>query len=179
MIQIDGIKRNVYMKLVDSECLHALLRETEGQAVYKYRTGKLLHVTIQLANLGSKRIRVVNLTPEVANDTLRATLAPYGKIMDIQNEKWSRAYKYIVDNSVSQVTMSLHRHFPSHLTVTGQRILLSYEGQPATCYGCGEEGHMYQGCPARYQQRTVRDVATKQTYASKVKATAAVTPEQT
>jgi hypothetical protein len=177
MIQTDGIKRNLYIKLVDSECVYALLRETEGQAVYKYPTGELLHVTIELASLGSKRIRVANLPPEVANDTLRATIAPYVTIMDIRNEKWSRAYRYIVDNGVCQVTMVLHRHIPSHLTVAGQRILLSYEGQTAICYGCGEEGRMYQGCPARYKQGTVKDVAIKQTYAAKVKATAAVTPE--
>jgi len=41
--------------------------------------------------------------------------------------------------------MCLYRHVPSHLTVAGQRVLLSYEGQPDTCSGCGEAGHMYRG----------------------------------
>jgi hypothetical protein len=35
MIQIDGIKRHVYIRLVDSECVLALLRDTGGQAEYK------------------------------------------------------------------------------------------------------------------------------------------------
>jgi hypothetical protein len=31
--------------------------------------------------------------------------------------------------------------------------VLSYDGQPATCYGCGETDHIFQICPKR-QKRT-------------------------
>lgn len=42
------------------------------------------------------------------------------------------------------------KHAPSHLTVVVYRALFSYDGQPATCYGCGNVvGHMFQDCPAR------------------------------
>jgi RNA recognition motif-containing protein len=142
--------------------VHTLIRDTNGQVVFKHQSGELSHVTIEIASLGSKRVRVVNLPPEVENDTLRNTLAPYGKILDIQNEKWSKAYRYTVDNEVRQVTMCLLRHVTSHLTVAGQRVLLSYEGQPATCYGCGAEDHKFQGCPARNRPSTVKERTTKQ-----------------
>jgi hypothetical protein len=62
-------------------------------------------VNITLAGLGTKRVRIANLPPDVSNDTLRATLAPYGKIVDIQNERWSKTYRYAADNGVRQVTM--------------------------------------------------------------------------
>jgi hypothetical protein len=71
-----------------------------------------------------------------------------------------------VDNGVRQVTMVLSRYAPSHLAVADQRALLSYEGQPATCYGCGQPGHMYQGCPARHKLGSARTIATAATYAS-------------
>jgi hypothetical protein len=145
--------------------MHTLIRDTNGQAAFKHQSGELSHVTIEIASLGSKRVRVVNLPPEVENDFLRNTLAPYGNVLHIQNEKWSKAYRYVVDNGVRQVTMCLQRHIPSHFTVTGQRVLLSYEGQPATCYGCGAEDHMYQGCPARNRPKTVKDRTTKPSYA--------------
>jgi hypothetical protein len=80
MIQVDGIKRQVYIKLADTESVLALLRDTAGQAEYKYPSGDLSIVNTALAGLGTKRIRIANLPPEVSNDTLRATLAPYGKI---------------------------------------------------------------------------------------------------
>ena len=173
LIQIDGIKRHVYIKLADADSALALLRDTAGQAEYKYPTGELSKVNITLAGLGTKRIRVANLPPEVPNDTLRAALAPYGKIMEIRNEQWSKIYRYPVDNGVRQVTMVLSRHAPSHLTVANQRVLLSYEGQPPTCYGCGESGHMYQGCPARHKKGTKRTSAMAATYASIVTAVTA------
>jgi hypothetical protein len=134
-------------------------------------------VNITVAGLGTKRVRIANQPPEVSNDTLRATLAPYDKIVGIQNERWSKTYRYAVDNGVRQVTMVLSRHAPSHLTVAGQRVLLSYEGQPATCYGCGEPGHMYQGCPARRKLGSARTIATAATYASIITDSAAMQEE--
>jgi len=35
MIQIDGIKRQIFIKLLDNESVYALLSETGGQAEYK------------------------------------------------------------------------------------------------------------------------------------------------
>jgi hypothetical protein len=86
MIQKDGIKRHVYIKLADADSVHTLLQDTAGQAEYKYPTGDMSIVHIALAGLGTKRIRVANLPPKVSNDTLKAALAPYGKITNIQNE---------------------------------------------------------------------------------------------
>jgi hypothetical protein len=46
MIQIDGIKRQVFNKFVDNESVHALLmhaslRDTSGRSEYKYPNGQL------------------------------------------------------------------------------------------------------------------------------------------
>ena len=126
-------------------------------------------VNIALADLGTKRIRVANLTPKTSNDNLKAALAQYGKIMNIQNERWSKIYRYPVDNGVRQVTMVLSRHAPSRSTVAGQQVLLSYEGQPPSCYGCGESGHMYQGCLKRRKMTSTRTAAKAATYAAIVR----------
>jgi hypothetical protein len=74
----------------------------------------------------------------------------------------------MVDNGVRQVMISLTRHIPSHLTIADHRVLISYDGQPTTCYGCGDQDHMYQGCPKRYQRRirTETTSTTPTTYAS-------------
>jgi hypothetical protein len=54
MIQIDGTKRQVYIKLIDKECVQALLRSTNGQAEYKHHTGELSIVSIAVAGMGTK-----------------------------------------------------------------------------------------------------------------------------
>jgi len=132
----------------------------------------IVHIT--LTGLGTKRIHVANLPPEVSNDILKVALAPYGKIMEIQNKQWSKIYRYPVDNGVRQVTMVLSQHAPSRLTVANQRVLLSYKGQPPICYGCGESSHMYQGCPACHKMETTWTSVMAATYASIVTASAAM-----
>ena len=177
VIQIDGIRRQVCITLAVTESVLALLRDTVGQAEYKYPSGELSIVNVAMAGLGTKRVRIANLPPEVSNETRRATLAPFGRIVGTQNERWSKEYRYAVDNGVRQVTMVLSRNASFHLTVAGQRVLLSYEEQPATCYGCGEPEHMYQGCPARHKLGSARTVATALTYAAIVTASTALQEE--
>jgi len=47
--------------------------------------------------------------------------------------------------------MALKIHIPSHATIASHRVLLSYEGQPMTCYGCNATDHVYQICPKRLE----------------------------
>ena len=172
MIQIDDIKQQVLIKFVDNESVHALLRYMAGRAEYKYPSGELSIVIIDMAGMSTKRIRVANLPPEVHNDTLHESLASFGKVLNIHAETWARIYRYPVSNGVRQVVMHLTRHLPSHLTIAGHRVLISYEGQPATCYGCGAIGHLHQACPARRANETERQGPIKTTYVSVVTNTA-------
>ena len=123
-------------------------------------------MNVDMAGMGIKRIRAANLPPEVPNDVLQESLASYGKVLNIHAETWAKIYRYPVSNGVRQVVMHVTQHLPSHLTIAGYRVLLSYEGQPATCYGCGEIGHLYQVCPARRATGTERQDPTKTKYAS-------------
>jgi hypothetical protein len=70
MIHIDGIKRQVYISMVDGECVLAVLRDTGGQVEYKYPNGELSIVSLAVAGMGTKRTRVANLPPELPNETL-------------------------------------------------------------------------------------------------------------
>jgi hypothetical protein len=71
--------------------------------------------------------------------------------------------------------MHLTRYLPSYLTIAGYRILISYEGQPPTCYSCGEVGHLYHACSARRANEYGRKETFASTYASVVTHTATST----
>jgi hypothetical protein len=166
MIQIDGTKRQVCIKLADQQAVMNLLQATTGQAECKHHNGEITQVAISVAGMGFKRIRVANLPPEVKEKVLKAVLAPYGTVIDIRKETWSRAYRYVVANVIRQVTMTFTKHIPSHCTVEGHRVLISYDGQPMTCYGCGERGHLYPTCSNRRTIVTETRVRHRNPYAS-------------
>jgi len=65
MIQIDGIKKRVFIKLIVNAYVQTLLRETNGQAEYKHHKRILSIVNIPIAGMGTKRVRITNLPPEV------------------------------------------------------------------------------------------------------------------
>jgi hypothetical protein len=155
----------VFIKLIDNKYVIDLLQTTKGQAEYNHHTGEITLVTISMAGMGNKRVRVANLPPEVPDKELKAALAPYGTVIDILEEKWSRAYRYVVANGIRQVMIMLTRHITSHITVEGHRVLLSYEGHPTTCYGCGEIGHLYPTCPKRRKTGSVTQGQQQNTYA--------------
>jgi hypothetical protein len=49
MIQIDGTRRQVFIKFTHSTLLHNVLTETNGQQEFKHDNGELSQVTIELA----------------------------------------------------------------------------------------------------------------------------------
>ena len=149
LVQIDGLRRQVYIKLTSNEQMISIIQRTSGSVEYKYITGEIFRVAIDVAGLGAKRIRIANLPPEVPDDVIKNTLNQYGKVMDIQSEIWPTSYRYQVSNGIRNAHMVLAKHIPPNLTVAGHKVLTSYDGQPFTCYTCGDEGHVASACPQK------------------------------
>jgi len=112
-------------------------------------TEEISIVRLKVAGMGMQRTRIANLPPEVTERSIRAALASYGEIVSIQGEIWPKAYRYKVANGVKVIMMKLAKHLPSQMNIAGHRALPSYDGQPVTCYGCGDSGHINQACPRR------------------------------
>jgi len=56
IIQADGIRRQVFIKLVNNDCVQTLLRDTSGEAKYKHHSGEVSTVDTDVAGLGTKRV---------------------------------------------------------------------------------------------------------------------------
>jgi hypothetical protein len=104
--------------------------------------------------MGIRTVRIANLPPEVTDNTISSILSRYGEVKGVKEERWSRTYRYKIPNGIRLVTLNLRMHIPSYLNIANNRVLLSYEGQPITCCGCGTTGHLYQECPARLNKVT-------------------------
>jgi len=170
-IQIDGTRRQVFIKFTDFHFVQDILNATNGETVYKHTTGEISPVKLMVAGMGPRRIRLANLPPELNNTTIRMALSHYGDVQSIQDETWAKHYRYIVSNGVRIVMMTLKKHIPSHIVIDGNRALTSYDGQPQTCYGCGDTEHMYHVCPKRRAAKTTALAPVDHTWANIVAAT--------
>jgi hypothetical protein len=65
--------------MTDIEGVQDIIQGTCGQAEYKHTNGEISTVSVNMAGMGTRKIRIANLTPEVAEDTLRARLSSTGK----------------------------------------------------------------------------------------------------
>jgi hypothetical protein len=153
MIQIDGPKRHVFIKSAKTERMQHILQETNGQMEFRHDNGELSMVKIEPAGMGVRRIRIANLPPEVHDRIIREMFTKYGEVKDITEDAWSRIYRYKVSNGICIATVNFKQHIPSHMTIANNRVLITYEGQTPTCYGCNGTRHQYQECPRRKQMK--------------------------
>jgi hypothetical protein len=100
MIQIDGPGRRVYIKFHTSEQAQNILQTTSGQLNYLHDNSESFIVQLELAGMGTKRVRIANLPPEIPNNIIRETLSTYGEVTEIIEETWSKAYRYSVSNGI-------------------------------------------------------------------------------
>jgi hypothetical protein len=75
MLQIDGLRRQVFIKLKQCNELHRIREETNGWQEYKHSNGDISQVRIEKAGMGTKCVRIANLPPEVPEGPIRTALA--------------------------------------------------------------------------------------------------------
>jgi len=61
MVQIDRPRSQVYIKFTDLQYLQDLLYSTTGQSEYKHDNGEISQVKIEMAGMGTSRVRLANL----------------------------------------------------------------------------------------------------------------------
>jgi hypothetical protein len=115
--------------------------------------------------LGTKRVRLATLPPEVPDSVIRIMMSRFGEVREVLAETWSTAYRYPVANGIRIAVMTLRTHGPSHMVVAGHRTLVSHEGQPAICHGCDETGHVYKDCPRLRTGKKVEGADSSPTWA--------------
>jgi hypothetical protein len=159
-------RRNTIVRAFESTTPKLSAYEAHEWIFEMLRIPEEVFVRLSATGMGFRRIRVANLPPEEHADVLRTALAPYGTVIDVVEEAWTRAYRYVVGSGVRYVTMTLTKHVPSYLIIQGTRVLLTYDGQPLTCYNCGDVGKRYNACQHRRSMRRDRGADAPTTYAS-------------
>ena len=80
MVQVDGPRRQVYIKFAEIQCLQEALHSTNGKSEYKHDNGEISQVEITMVGMGNKRVRIANLPPEISDGTVRYAFSNCGEI---------------------------------------------------------------------------------------------------
>jgi hypothetical protein len=76
-------------------------------------------------------------------------MSNYGDFKKMQDEVWSQAYRFKVKWGLRTLDIRLKKHIPTNIKMEGHRALISYEGQPMTCFRFNEQGHQINECPRK------------------------------
>jgi hypothetical protein len=166
MIEIECAKRHVYIKLAGPQFEQAVLGHSCGPAEYRNNNGEISILIIAMAGMGEKKygLRTYRLkcpvNPEVNS-------CPIWKVVTIEDEMWSRTYVQTCrDKRHTAGYNDADPKYPVQFDHRREQGTLSYEGQPLTCYGCGENGHMYQVCPKKQRREKIISKDLTSTYAN-------------
>lgn len=148
-IHLSIVSSVIYVKLINEAACDAVVQAHKQGLKFRHSDGHIGEVTIDRSGLGLRTIRVFELPFEVPSDAVIAALQPYGRVLSHVAEKWQTFTTYPVLNGVRQIKIELTKHVPSYLVIGGCRAIVIYDGQPKTCSGCGQEGHVRSECMQR------------------------------
>ena len=88
VIQIDGPIRKEYVKFVNSERMMRVLQPIQGDLNFHHENGEISKETVDIAGVGSRRVRVSALPPEVTEAQITNVMSTYGDVKKIHDEVW-------------------------------------------------------------------------------------------
>jgi hypothetical protein len=68
----------VYIKFVKTLKITQILNETKGTPSYRHDNGEQSSVTIEIAGMGTREIRIATLPPELTDRVIKEALTQYG-----------------------------------------------------------------------------------------------------
>ena len=97
----------MFIKFFIEDRMKEILRDTNGTCEYKHDNGEISQLIEEIAGMGTKRIRIDGLPPEVKEATIKESLSKYGEIGHIRDEMWAALYRYKVFNGIKIVEIKL------------------------------------------------------------------------
>jgi len=88
---------------------------------YRHDNGVISTVRIEIAGMGTRKIRIADLPTEVTDQAISRVLTSYGELLDIRHEMWSNIYRYKVPNGIRTALTTLKKHIPSRMIIAGHR----------------------------------------------------------
>lgn len=149
LIGIQNEPDGFFMKFNNQEICDEIINKLNGEGKIKKEDNSIYKISIQLASIGVRMVRILRLPFELSNTEIKNSISKFGQVLSIEDEYWSTNYtphakKYKNGNRV--VKCNLNSHLPSFLYINGFRAMIQYDGQPKTCSYCGSNEHLIAQC---------------------------------
>jgi hypothetical protein len=92
--QIDGPKRQVFVKFANAHTFTALHDRTQGTGIYKQGTREISRVSLCPATMGRRNVRVADLPPEIPAVVIQRIIYKFGSVQEITDDKLLNACRY-------------------------------------------------------------------------------------
>lgn len=114
---------------------------------------KVLGKTCPVTCIGPQIVfmTVLRLKLFIANDDLAAALAPFGRVIAIQDQVYKGHPR--VDNGTRCVKIEMKKPVPNFINVRGCKVQCEYRGVKRVCSRCGQTGHNRGDCEALWCER--------------------------
>ncbi|KAJ4438136.1 hypothetical protein ANN_14075 [Periplaneta americana] len=137
-IQLVSKQHAIYLKFKTSTVYENYLQRYEGSSTLTLQNGDRVDVTLTPAEEESTVVRVLNIPPEVSNERLHNVFQNYGKVKQIDSEKWSSRYRFHVDTGIRLVNIVIDKPIPSTIVVATYEAYVTYPGQEQSCFSCAD-----------------------------------------
>lgn len=141
--------RCIYIKFMSTEIMHECMNTMGTENTFEYANNTSVLVTVSDANVHNIYVRMFDVAPDIHNETIIETLAPYGIIKNITMEKWPASFGLDAYTSTRGITMELKREIPNRLNMKNMRVRVYYQGQVEACHFCSSTLHKQFLCPER------------------------------
>jgi hypothetical protein len=91
MVQVDGARRQVFVKLREFNKMQDILTSSRGSGEVRHMSGEISTVRTEAAELGTKRVRLANLSPDVPDSMIRIMMSRFGDVREVLAATWSTA----------------------------------------------------------------------------------------
>lgn len=122
-LQLHTLRNCVYIEMHNAG-LPPRLAKQHHLRYWLEHNGAVYHIPIYVDG-PTTTIRIHDLSPQMANNTITEYLKEYGTVVSITNEVWKN-YFAGVPNGVRVVRMKMKKPVPSHITIDNQPSLVTY-----------------------------------------------------
>ena len=121
------------------------IKDMDGEIITLKKNEEDIKIMIQDMTSNIKYVAVAGIPFEVPDKAVYELMSRFGIVKGIRMNYYQSVLKGIATGT-RIVKMSIKRNIPSVLKVGSKTLNISYDGQNKTCFKCGREDHLGEGC---------------------------------